>query len=676
MSSTTRVVRSHRDLSQVVADYLEFDEFAFDTETKGDRKVRMTPGERRIAEAERNSRLRDYRDIHPDSDRPFTICPCDGKEFISTHGRQFCSEACQKAAAKDRPALDPRWNTVWSVSLAGPGRSDVIPCGHPTGPRQLWRSDVFEILQPLLFSKRRKIGHNVSFDLLSVAKYYGNQIPPPPYGDTWVLYFLLNENLITYNLEALAKRYLGYEYTEKLGEKAYQATFQEAMRYSVIDSKISWLLWWRVRRQNLGQSYWDRFERDMDVLGVLMDMRAVGAYIDSSGMVQLKDQLIKQQSSTLRSLRAMAGRDLNINSTRELGQFIYDDLDLPCESYTAKGGRSTDAQTLKDLARSTRQTRPKEAIETILRYKDLTKMLGTYVAGYFPHIDRDGRIRASFNLAVAKTGRLSCSQPNLQNIPARYKQTFESTMVRRLFKAPPGRMLIVADYSQIELRILAHYTARYTTNSLLLVAYQKEIDLHALSASRIYRVPIDKVTKDQRFLGKTANFALAFEGGAGRLMDIADISEFEARRVYKAWHETYPEVRRWGDRIKEQCRDKEYVRTLFGRKRRLPEINYRDDKLRSYAERQAVNHPIQGTAAEVAKIALIQVSQAISGYDAKLVLQIHDEFIIECAEDQAERVVPLVRKAMEDIRLNGEPVLRVPLVVDIAIGENWADAKL
>jgi DNA polymerase-1 len=246
-------------------------------------------------------------------------------------------------------------------------------------------------------------------------------------------------------------------------------------------------------------------------------------------------------------------------------------------------------------------------------------------------------------------------------------------MIRRLFKAPPGRLLIVADYSQIELRILAVQTR----DPLLLDAYQKDIDLHAFTASRIYKVPIDQVTKEQRFTGKTSNFNFAFEGGPRRLVEIADISVPEAKKVYRAWHQTYPRVQRWGDRIKARCREnrEHCVTSLFGRKRRLPDIVSHDPEKRSYAERQAVNHPIQGTAADIAKIALIQVAEAISGYDAKLVLQVHDEFVIECARDQAEGLVPLVRRAMEDIRLDGKPVLDVPLVVDIGVEENWADAK-
>jgi DNA polymerase I-like protein with 3'-5' exonuclease and polymerase domains len=916
MTSTTRTVRNHLDLRELVETYLEFDAFAFDVETNSGRKIRMLPGERANAAIERDWRLQAYRQNHKDLDHPNVICPCCSRLFPPIYGREFCSERCRKAANKDRPPLDPKWNQVWSISLAGPGRSDVIPCGHPTGPRQLMRAEVFEALEPLFFSPARKIGHNVSFDLLSIAKYYGGKIPPPPYGDTQVLYFLLNENLPSHSLGALAKEYLKYTYVEKLGAKAYHASFQEAMRYSILDAKITWMLWSRV--QGAGWSFWDRFEQEMKVMAILMDMRTVGAYVDLNEWALLNLSLNNQHDATRREIQAMAGgkESLNLNSPDKLAKWLYEDLGLPILNRTETGKPSTDAQTLKDLLRRTIDAKAREAVKAICRYKDLDKMLGTYITGFFPHIDdRDHRIRASFNLAVAKTGRLSCvaadsliemprdltqypdgipitevrpgdwvyaydwerqlvlkrvtwvgqtgvkstmmvtaensegdklslrlttdhlirlyngdwrptgslghrwgdphradsprimpmvrrmvddgyikffpnsiakgngsggggksrehrwiveqitgkkistktdvhhhdgnrannhpgnlealtiaehrgrrgdvhpgwggdiewmgfyqgprdyrvtsvspgpiepvwdmevedvhnfiangicvhncSQPNLQNIPTRDKDTFEANMVRKMFKAPPGRVLIVADYSQIELRILAHYTR----DPLLLRAYQEDIDLHALSASRIYHAPIDKVTKDQRFIGKTANFALAFEGGAGRLMEIADISEDEARRVYRAWHNTYPGVRRWGDRTKEKCRERGYVRSLYGRKRRLPGINFRDDKLRSYAERQAVNHPIQGTAAEIAKIALIQVSDVIQPYDAHLVLQVHDEFVIECAENVATELVPLILIAMEDVRFNDEPVLNVPLVVDINVGSNWADAK-
>ena len=624
----TATVRTVEDLKQVVEDYLDFDEFAFDIETVGTRQPRLLDGQRN---------------------------------------------------EKDKPALDPMTNEVWAISLAGPGRSDVIPCGHPLGPEQLMKAQVMEGLRPLFFSDRRKINQNVKFDLLSIAKYYG-EVPPPPYGDTLILVFLLNENRPSYKLGALTATYLGYEYDEKLGAQAYSVSFERAMRYSIADAKMAWLLWHKIRPQ------FDKPSRrrlaalldlEMDVLGVLIQMQWTGAYIDADQFPDLIKKLEGQVQTARRTIKELVGpefqaklkeetgKDFNLNSTQHLAKYFYDWLKLRCPHETPKGGRSTDAKAIQVLAKRN------EAARVLLQYKDLNKLLSTYIKGLVPHIDGDSRIRASFNQARVKTGRLSCSDPNLQNIPARYKQTFESAVVRQLFQAPPGKKLIVADYSQIELRILAHLSR----DKLLLRAYRRGIDVHTQTAALVFGVPIDQVTKDQRAIGKTCNFNFAFEGGAGRVVDAAGISVREARKVYDSWHAAYPGVRSWGTITKEFCGNRKYVETLYGRKRRLPGIHSTDSAEKGYSERQSVNHPIQGLAADIAKIALVQIHEVLDGYDARLVLQVHDEFVIEVAESQVGQVVPLIREAMEDIELDGHPVLDVPLVANINVGNNWAEAK-
>jgi DNA polymerase-1 len=606
MNLTTRTVSSVDDLKHVVADYEHFDAFAFDTETRASRKA---------------------------------------------------------VAKKDKPALDTRTNMVWCLSLSGPGRCDVIPCGHPDPRFQLTRTDVFQALEPLFFSDRIKINQNVGFDLLTIAKYYDDEIPPPPYADTMVMVFLINENLGLYNLGSLSEKYLGYVYSEKLGEKAYSEAFQRAIRYSIIDAKMAWMLWWKFHRRvrRMGTL----FDLEMDVLSVLMDMRQTGAYVDVEEFRRLEPVLTRQREALRREIVAMVGHDINLNSPQQLGRYFYDELKLRCPKLTDKGARSTDASVLRSLARK------HKAPAKLLEFKDVQKLLSTYIVGYIPHIDPDSRIRASFNQARAKTGRLSCSDPNLQNIPARHKDNFEATMVRKLFCAPPGMKLIVADYSQIELRILAHMTR----DPRLLRAYKRGLDLHTQTASLIWKIPKEEVTPEQRSIAKNSNFNFAFEGGPQRVVEMSGISQREAEMVYDAWHQAYPGVKKWGKEIKRFCWQNGYVETLFGRKRRLPEITSDDWALRGYAERQAVNHPIQGTAADIAKIALIAVHRAISSFNAALVLQVHDEFVIEVDERQVDDVLPLVQTAMEDVRLDERPVLDIPLEVNISVGKDWADAK-
>jgi DNA polymerase I len=666
----TKSVRSTDDLKHLVAAYEHFGEFALDVETRANRKVRMLtlPG-----------------DIPPPikgtsrAAIQMKSCPSCGREFQPRHGRKWCDDLCRLAAEKDKPALDARTNAVWSISLAGPGRADVIPCGHPDPRKQLDVDDVFAALEPLLFSDRRKIGQNVSFDLLSVAKYYDGAIPPPPYGDTITLIFLLNENLHSYKLGALTKRYLGLAYGDKLGEQAYTTFFEKAVRYSLVDAKMAWMLWWKIHPKLTKPStkkLADLFDLEMEVMHVLMNMRQAGAYVDIAEFHHIRPDLKRRFDEKLAEIQEIVGScrcerprwgsdGINLNSTAQLAHYLYDEAKLRCEYLTESGARSTSAQALKAL------TKRHPVPGMVLEFKDLQKLQSTYVSGYIPHIDEDARIRASLNQTRAKTGRLSCSDPNLQNIPARYKDTYEATMVRRLFMAPPGKKLIVADYSQIELRILAHQTK----DRLLVYAYTHGLDLHTQTATLIYRVPQDQVTVEQRSISKNSNFNLAFEGGPGRIVEMSGISDFEAQKVYDAWHKAYPGVKKWGGQVKRFCWEHGYVETLFGRKRRLPEITSDDWKERSYAERQAVNHPIQGTAADIAKIAIVQVHKALQGFDASLVLQVHDEFVIEVAERQVDDVLPLVRTAMEDVRLGSRPVLDVPLEANISVGNNWAEAK-
>jgi DNA polymerase-1 len=580
---------------------------------------------------------------------------------------------CRNAAAKDKPALDTRTNEVWCISLAGPGVSHVIPIGHPDKRTQLHRADVFEALHPLFWSERTKINQNVGFDLLSISKYYGGELPPPPYADVMTMVFLINENLKAYNLGFLSQHYLGYTYSEKLGEKAYTAPWNDAMKYSLVDSKMAWMLWWKLspvlgEKPKLGAL----FDLEMEVLQVLLQMRRQGAFVDIEGFRTLRPQLEAQLAEIGGEIKREVDpiwdwptKTFNMNSTQHLAHLLYDLLGLPCLWQTETGQRSTAAGAIKSLAR--RHPVPRQ----ILRYKDVNKLLSTYVAGFLPCIDNDSRIRASLNQAVARTGRLSCSAPNLQNIPARWKETADAQMIRRLFVAPPGRMLIVADYSQIELRVLAHQTK----DRLLMYAYTHDQDLHTQTASLIYKVPQDEVTVEQRATAKNCNFNFSFEGGPNRVVELSGISRTEAEKVYAAWHQAYPGVKKWGAEVKRSCLKNGYVETLYGRKRRLKDISSREPKDRSYAERQAVNHPIQGTAADIAKVAIIRVHKALREFHAALVLQIHDEFVIECDEGEVDDAIPFIKEAMEDIRLGDRPVLDVPLEANIGIGSNWSAAK-
>lgn len=621
--SRPKVILDLYDLWDMVDAYEKFDAFAFDTETMGSRPPRD------LAEAK-----------------------------------------AKKKQPRDIPGLDAMTNDVCWLSFAGPGRSDVIPMGHPNGPKQLRRTDVFKALEGLFFGSALKIGHNVKFDVMSIAKYYDGSIPTSPYLDTSVMVFLLNENLMTkggYNLENLAKIYAGFHYREKIGKNWWTFPFNRVAQYALLDAKTTWMLYWklfpRFFREGREKLH-DLLGMEMRVIEVLLDMYQTGAYIEQADLLALVPELEHQRHEIEEEIYRKVGKCFNLNSSPQKREVLFGHLKLAPPRLgtmiTPGGELSTDRKVLQALARK------HPVIKDMQKYADINKLLSTYVLGYTPHIGDDSRIRASYNQSVARTGRFSCSDPNLQNIPTRSNDSYESNLLRKLFKAPPGKILIVGDYNQIELRVLTHQTKDPT----LLRAYREGLDLHLLTAARIYQIPEGKVTKDQRFIGKTSNFNFAFEGGPMRVVEVAGITKAEAERVWENWHKAYPNVKKWGTAVKKYCWASGYVETLYGRRRRLPEIRSSNMKDRSYAERQAVNHPIQGTAADIAKHALIKLYSELKPYDAHIIMQVHDEFVIEAPEDMGQTVLDLTKKVMESI-----DVLSVPLVADVHMGKTWDEAK-
>lgn len=636
MTLPTAVILKGDDLKYMVEDYLEFDEFAYDVETV---------------------KTRESRDLPEDK----------GK------------------ALKDDPGLDAITNRVFWISFAGPGRSDVLPLRHTLpGPPQMHPDDAWPILEPLLFSDETKIGHNVKFDLCSVAKYYDFEIPPPPYIDTLTLTHVLDENFLKkggFDLENLSEKILQYKYKEKLGKRVSKADFWKVARYSCVDAKNAYML-----KRWLWPALEDKpelmaiFQLEMEVLEVLMAMYMTGVYVDRAGFeagyVKFSQELAIREEKVFET----AGTEFNLRSHPQRARFFYETLGMRCDFFTEKGAQSTNAEALRKLAKTNK------VAKALVDYSAMQKLVSQYFKGFIPHIAPDERIRATYKNSGPVTGRYSCSRPNLQNIPARHQESFESKVVRELFIAPQDfdeeYTLLVADYSQIELRILAHQCK----DPKLLMAYTENLDLHRLTASMIYGVPLDKVTSDQRATGKTGNFNFAFEGGPGRLIEATEkdgghITVKEAKWVYESWHRAYPMVRQWGDYQKGLARERGYVTTLFGRRRRLlPDIrvlptNEYNAKRRGYAERQAVNHPIQGSAGDIAKFATVRIHRALEKTPADLVMQVHDEFIIQTPISFLDEALPLVKEAMEGIRRNGKPVLRVPLIADINHGPTWASAK-
>jgi DNA polymerase-1 len=387
-------------------------------------------------------------------------------------------------------------------------------------------------------------------------------------------------------------------------------------------------------------------------------MEQIGIAVDSAAMGAMSTEFGAAMRDLEARIHAAAGRPFHIASTRELAQVLFVELGLPVGK-RLKTGPSTDQDVLEKLA----EAHPLPRL--VLEHRSLSKLKGTYVDALPMLVDpADGRIHTTYNQAGAATGRLSSQDPNLQNIPVR---TDLSRRIRAAFVAPPGRMLVSADYSQIELRILAHYSG----DASLLDSFQRREDVHTRTAAETFGVAADEVTPDQRRVAKMLNFGIAYGLSAFGMSQRLDMPPAEAQAIIDRYFARYAGVKRWLDATVAQARETGCVRTLWGRRRELPDIRARNPGLRQAAERMAVNTPIQGTAADIIKLAMLRVDRALAEErrDARMLLQVHDELVLEVAEGEVAAAEALVRRAME-----GAAELRVALDVEVGKGRSWAEA--
>jgi DNA polymerase-1 len=398
-------------------------------------------------------------------------------------------------------------------------------------------------------------------------------------------------------------------------------------------------------------------EVERPLVPVLAEMERAGIAVDRGAMEALSAEF----GSALRDLEARihgaAGHAFNVASTRELGQVLFEELKLPVVK-RLKTGPSTDVDVLEKLAEQHEMPR------LVLEHRQLSKLKGTYSDALPQLIEADGRIHTTFQQLGAATGRLSSTDPNLQNIPIR---TELSRRIRAAFVAPPGRLLVSADYSQVELRILAHFAE----DPALLAAFQRQEDVHAATAAETFGVAREAVTPEQRRIAKVLNFGIAYGLSAFGLSQRLDMPPAEAQGIIDRYFARYAGVKRWLEATVAQARRTGEVRTLWGRRRALPDIGSRNPGLRQAAERMAVNTPIQGTAADLAKVAMTAADRALKAerLDARLLLQVHDELVVEVAAGQEEKAAALLRREMA-----GAGTLRVPLVVEAGWGRSWAEA--
>lgn len=488
-----------------------------------------------------------------------------------------------------------------------------------------------------------------------------------PYDDLMLMHYLIDPSRSSYDLKLLSQTYLSYELDNEeslIGKGAKRkkyadidsedlANFLASMANAIEDSKD------KVFKNLAEYEMVDLYENiEKKLAKVLGSMEIVGFATDRKILEGIKAELDEKIEELTKEIYDLAGSEFNINSPKQLGEVLFKDLELPVIKKT-KTGFSTDAKVLDKL----RDKHP--IIEKIERYRETYKLRSTYIEGLENAIDKDGRIRSTFRQNIASTGRLSSQEPNLQNLPIK---TDEGRAIRKAFKAGDGKVLIDADYSQIELRILASLSDDKNMQD----AFNNGIDIHTQTASEVFHTPLDEVTKLQRSEAKAVNFGIIYGISDYGLSQNLNIPRKRAKDYIDKYKESYPQIKEYMDKVVKLAKEQGYIETLFKRRRYVPELSSRNFNVRSFGERIALNTPIQGTAADIIKIAMIDTASKLKeeGLDAQIILQIHDEIIIESSDADKQRAREILKECMEEAAK-----LKVDLVVDIGFGESMYESK-
>ena len=546
-----------------------------------------------------------------------------------------------------------------------------IPVAHSYMgvPTQLDRDEVLAALKPILEDPvKAKVGQHAKYDM-NVLALYGIEMQGLAY-DTMLESYVLDSTATRHDMDSLALKYLGHStirFEDIAGKGAKQLTFdqialEQAGPYAAEDADVT---------LRLHQHLWQKLEAipslakvlreiEMPLVPVLARIEQQGALVDARLLGQQSLELGEKMVELERQAYELAGEEFNLGSPKQLCAILYEKLGLPVIAKTATGQPSTAENVLAELAE---QDFPLPKV--IMQYRTVSKLKSTYTDRLPEQINpRTGRIHTSYHQAVAATGRLSSSDPNLQNIPIR---TAEGRRIRQAFVAPRGYKLVAADYSQIELRIMAHLAK----DEGLLDAFRHDRDVHRATAAEVFAVTLEDVSHDQRRSAKAINFGLIYGMSAFGLAKQLGVDRKEAQAYIDRYFTRYPGVLAYMERTREQAGAQGFVETLFGRRLYLPEIHSKNGAMRKAAERTAINAPMQGTAADIMKRAMVRVDGwlAESGLDAKVILQVHDELVLEVREDLVDQVKEAIRPLM-----SGAAELDVPLVVDVGVGDNWDEA--
>ena len=568
-------------------------------------------------------------------------------------------------------SLDPMQAEVIGISMAVAVREAAyVPLGHdcPGTPSQLDRQDVLNRLKPLLEdSDKAKLGQNAKYDI-NVMSTYGITMRGVVH-DTMLESYVLNSTASRHDMDSLAKRHLGHEtipYEQVTGRGAKQIPFsqvdiQTACQYAAEDADVTLrlhrALWPKLAAEPRLREVYETIE--MPLVPVLARMEQTGVLIDTAALKRQSIELARRMHELTEQAFAIAGRNFSLDSPKQLQAILFDELKLPALMKTPSGQPSTNEEALEAIANDHALPR------LILEYRGLAKLRSTYTEKLADNVNpRTGRVHTNYNQATAATGRLSSVDPNLQNIPIR---TEEGRRIRQAFVAPPGWKVVAADYSQIELRIMAHLSG----DAGLLAAFHGNQDIHRATAAEVFGLPLDQVDTNQRRAAKAINFGLMYGMSAFGLARQLGVGRGEAQDYMARYFSRYPGVREFMDRVRAEAHRDGYVETVFGRRLHLDYINSRNQVQRSGAERAAINAPMQGTAADIIKRAMIAVDAWLINQDeaAHMLMQVHDELVFEVREDRIEAVSAGIRE-----RMAAAAELSVPLIVDIGVGANWDEA--
>ncbi|KQT47938.1 DNA polymerase I [Methylobacterium sp. Leaf456] len=593
------------------------------------------------------------------------------------------------AVDTETDALDAAKAGLVGVSLAtAPGRACYIPLAHVApdakggdlfgdgaevakAPEQIPLDTALKLLKPLLEDPGTlKVGQNLKYDLSVLHRY---RIDVTPFDDTMLISYVLDAGKGGHGMDELARRHLGHQpitFSDVCGTGRNKITFErvaldKATAYAAEDADVTLRLW-RMMKPRLAAerrvTVYETLERPL--VPVLARMERAGIRIDRNMLSRLSGDFSQILARLEEEIQEDAGEKFQVSSPKQIGDVLFGKMGLPGAKKTPSGQWATPATLLEELAQAGHEL-PKK----ILNWRQLAKLKSTYTDSLQEHADRKtDRVHTSFSLAATTTGRLSSSDPNLQNIPIR---TEEGRRIRRAFVAPEGKRLISADYSQIELRLLAHIA----DIPQLREAFEQGLDIHAATASAMFGVPLDQMTGDLRRRAKTINFGIIYGISAFGLADRLGIGREEASTFIKQYFERFPGIRDYIDTTKRSCRDKGYVTTLFGRVCHYPQIRSNNPSERASVERQAINAPIQGTAADIIRRAMTRMEDALTAknLDVRMLLQVHDELVFEAHADEVERAIPVIARVMEEAPAPAL-TLSVPLVVEARAAGNWEEA--